>query len=97
MLSTTSVWLPRIGVEAAADVQQGHIGPGQPAELRQRFAADRGIVGVDAGDLVGMGGGPGVGVAPPRLMPMKAGFLDSPCFSVRKAYQASHCLPARTR
>ena len=30
---------------------------------------------------------------PPRLMPMKAGFLDSPCFSVRNAYQASHGLP----
>jgi hypothetical protein len=26
-------------------------------------------------------------------MPIKAGFGDRPCFSVRKAYQASHCLP----
>ena len=26
-------------------------------------------------------------------MPIKAGFLDSPCFPVRKAYQASHGLP----
>ena len=32
-------------------------------------------------------------LTPPRLMPMKAGFFDSPCFSVRNVYQASHCLP----
>ena len=32
-------------------------------------------------------------LTPPRLMPMKAGFFDSPCFSVRYAYQASQGLP----
>ena len=31
-------------------------------------------------------------LTPPLLMPMNAGFLDSPCFSVRYVYQASHVL-----
>ena len=59
-----SVWLPRMGSRLPQTCKQGHVALGQLAELHQTFPADRGIVGVDAGNLVGVGGGPGVGVAP---------------------------------
>ena len=45
-------------IETAADVQQGHVVPGQLAELREGVRPDRGIVGVDARNLVGVDRGP---------------------------------------
>src|SRR5262245_41929485 len=53
------------GIETAANVQQGHVAPGQFAELYQTFPGDQGIVGIDAGNVVGIRGGPGECVAPP--------------------------------
>ena len=45
-------------IEAAADIEQGHVVLGQLAELREGFRPDRGIIGVDAGNLIGVDGGP---------------------------------------
>ena len=66
---------------AAADVQQRNVVPGQLPELREVARPDRGIVGVDARDLVGMGRGPLVGVdaalahADERRLPREAVLL----------------------
>ena len=49
-------------VNAAANMQQGHVGRGQRAELHKNVRVGAGIVGIDARHFVGMGGRPDVGV-----------------------------------
>lgn len=47
-------------IDAAVDVQDGHVMLGQQGDLVDEIARAAGVVGIDAGDLVGIGNGPGV-------------------------------------
>ncbi len=50
-------------VKTAADVQQRYVAFDQPIEFHEAFARDQRIVGIDAGNMVGVHRGPVEGVA----------------------------------
>jgi len=91
---STAVEYSQKGIEAAANVKHGTIFVAKSRKSAQDSQVDGGMSGRYRRLCRDESLPRYIPNSPPRLMPMKAGFLDRPCFSVRKSYRHPTLCPA---
>ena len=83
---------PQQGIDAATDVQHGHVGRSKVGELFEDVGIHPGIIGIDARDLRGIRGGPCIGVFATAAHPDKRRLLGQPVFLGQERVPGVPCL-----